>query len=165
MHRKGAESLHWRLRFTLRSSAIALATFTFVSVGQSANTASDPADKFKTATPIKHVIVLIGENRGLDHTFGVYKPKGKGQTISNILSKGIVNADGSPGPHFAQAQQFQVSAQSTYYIGAPKSAKTLYGTGNLMPVIVEAVEAHATVGEISDAMRHVYGEYQETVVI
>jgi phospholipase C len=133
MHRKGAESLHWRLRFTLRSSAIALATFTFVSVGQSANTASDPADKFKTATPIKHVIVLIGENRGLDHTFGVYKPKGKGQTISNILSKGIVNADGSPGPHFAQAQQFQVSAQSTYYIGAPKSAKTLYGTGNLMP--------------------------------
>jgi methylmalonyl-CoA mutase N-terminal domain/subunit len=39
------------------------------------------------------------------------------------------------------------------------------GTGNLMPVIVEAVEAHATVGEISDAMRHVYGEYRETVVI
>jgi methylmalonyl-CoA mutase N-terminal domain/subunit len=39
------------------------------------------------------------------------------------------------------------------------------GTGNLMPVIVEAVEANATVGEISDAMRHVYGEYQETVVI
>jgi methylmalonyl-CoA mutase N-terminal domain/subunit len=42
---------------------------------------------------------------------------------------------------------------------------TARGTGNLMPVIVEAVEAYATVGEISDAMRHVYGEYQETVVI
>jgi methylmalonyl-CoA mutase N-terminal domain/subunit len=39
------------------------------------------------------------------------------------------------------------------------------GGGNLMPVIVEAVEANATVGEISDAMRHVYGEYHETVVI
>ena len=39
------------------------------------------------------------------------------------------------------------------------------GTANLMPVIVEAVEANATVGEISDAMRHVYGEYHETVVI
>src|SRR4051812_45354720 len=50
----------------------------------------------KTETPIKHVIVLIGENRGLDHTFGVYRPKGKGQTISNLLSKGIVNEDGSP---------------------------------------------------------------------
>jgi len=42
---------------------------------------------------------------------------------------------------------------------------TARSTGNLMPVIVEAVEANATVGEISDAMRHVYGEYRETVVI
>ena len=36
---------------------------------------------------------------------------------------------------------------------------------NLMPKILDAVEAHATVGEISDAMRQVFGEYQETVVI
>ncbi len=42
---------------------------------------------------------------------------------------------------------------------------TARGTGNLMPAIVEAVEADATVGEISDAMRRVYGEYKETVVI
>jgi methylmalonyl-CoA mutase, N-terminal domain len=42
---------------------------------------------------------------------------------------------------------------------------TARGTGNLMPAIVEAVEANATVGEISDAMRRVYGEYKETVVI
>ena len=36
---------------------------------------------------------------------------------------------------------------------------------NLMPAILDAVEAYATVGEISDAMRRVYGEYQESVVI
>ncbi len=36
---------------------------------------------------------------------------------------------------------------------------------NLMPRILAAVEANATVGEISDAMRKVYGEYKETVVI
>jgi methylmalonyl-CoA mutase, N-terminal domain len=36
---------------------------------------------------------------------------------------------------------------------------------NLMPKILDAVEAYATVGEISDAMRGVFGEYQETVVI
>jgi methylmalonyl-CoA mutase N-terminal domain/subunit len=36
---------------------------------------------------------------------------------------------------------------------------------DLMPKIVNAVEAQATVGEISDAMRAVFGEYQETVVI
>jgi methylmalonyl-CoA mutase N-terminal domain/subunit len=42
---------------------------------------------------------------------------------------------------------------------------TARGTGNLMPTIVEAVEANATLGEISDVMRRVYGEYHETVVI
>ena len=36
---------------------------------------------------------------------------------------------------------------------------------NLMPYIVRAVEAHATVGEISDTMRKVFGEYKEAVVI
>lgn len=36
---------------------------------------------------------------------------------------------------------------------------------NLLPAILGAVEAYATVGEISDAMRKVYGEYQESVVI
>jgi methylmalonyl-CoA mutase N-terminal domain/subunit len=36
---------------------------------------------------------------------------------------------------------------------------------NLMPRILDAVEAYATVGEISDSMRGVFGEYHETVVI
>jgi methylmalonyl-CoA mutase N-terminal domain/subunit len=36
---------------------------------------------------------------------------------------------------------------------------------NLMPAILEAVKAYATVGEISNAMRRVFGEYQESVVI
>lgn len=36
---------------------------------------------------------------------------------------------------------------------------------NVMPRILAAVEASATVGEISDAMRRVFGEYREAVVI
>jgi methylmalonyl-CoA mutase, N-terminal domain len=36
---------------------------------------------------------------------------------------------------------------------------------NLMPAIIKAVESYCTVGEISDAMRRVFGEYQETIVI
>ena len=36
---------------------------------------------------------------------------------------------------------------------------------NLMPRILAAVEANATVGEIADAMRRVFGEYKEAVVI
>lgn len=39
------------------------------------------------------------------------------------------------------------------------------GTDNLLPPIIEAVEACATVGEISDALREVFGEHQESVVI
>ena len=36
---------------------------------------------------------------------------------------------------------------------------------NLMPAIAAAVEAYATVGEISDALRRVFGEYQESIAI
>jgi phospholipase C len=94
----------------------------------------DAAAKFPTESPIKHVIVLIGENRGLDHTFGIYKPKAKKATISNILSKGIVNEDGTPGPTYGLAQQYAVAPQPLFYIGPPNSLKTPYNTTtNLMP--------------------------------
>src|ERR1700730_8665260 len=93
----------------------------------------DKGEASKTASPIKHVIILIGENRGLDHTFGVYRPKGAGQTISNLLSKGIVNEDGTPGPNFAQAQQFAVATQPSFYIGAPAIGKSPYSPTNAMP--------------------------------
>jgi methylmalonyl-CoA mutase N-terminal domain/subunit len=36
---------------------------------------------------------------------------------------------------------------------------------NLLPAILGAVEAYATVGEISDTLRRAFGEYQESVVI
>ncbi len=39
------------------------------------------------------------------------------------------------------------------------------GGQNLMPAILEAVESYATVGEIAAAMREVFGEYRETVVV
>jgi methylmalonyl-CoA mutase N-terminal domain/subunit len=55
--------------------------------------------------------------------------------------------------------------QAKWQATLKKVEDTARGTGNLMPPIVEAVEANATVGEISDAMRRVYGEYHETVVI
>jgi len=55
--------------------------------------------------------------------------------------------------------------QAKWQAALKKVEDTARGTGNLMPPIVEAVEANATVGEISDAMRRVYGEYHETVVI
>ena len=39
------------------------------------------------------------------------------------------------------------------------------GTENLVPRILECVEAHATVGEISNRLRKVWGEYNETSTV
>jgi len=39
------------------------------------------------------------------------------------------------------------------------------GAENLMPTVLAAVEAYATVGEIADALRRVFGEYEESVVV
>ena len=57
-----------------------------------------------TRSPIKHLIIIVGENRGFDHVFATYKPP-SGQSVWNLLSKGIVNEDGSPGPHFDISKQ------------------------------------------------------------
>jgi methylmalonyl-CoA mutase N-terminal domain/subunit len=44
-------------------------------------------------------------------------------------------------------------------------AEAARGTGNLMPPILAAVKAEATVGEICDTLRGVFGEYQEQLVL
>jgi len=45
------------------------------------------------------------------------------------------------------------------------AAGTGAGTGNLLPAILEAVRAYATIGEICDTLRAVFGVHQETVVL
>ena len=129
MRISGRNHVAWGMSAALSFSLLA------VTVGVAADNSPDrdAADSVKTESPIKHVIILIGENRGTDHTFGVYKPRGKQQTISNLLSKGIVNEDGSPGAHFSLAQQFSVAPQPLYYIGAPHKAKVAYGNRGQMP--------------------------------
>jgi phospholipase C len=66
-------------------------------------------------TPIRHLIVIVGENHTFDNLFGVYQPV-SGQTVSNLLSEGIINPDGTPGPHFSKAQQWQASVTDKYSI-------------------------------------------------
>jgi phospholipase C len=71
----------------------------------------------KTQTPIKHLIVIIGENRSFDHVFATYQPKA-GNTVWNLLSEGIVNADGTPGPNYSTVYQAKAkdNAPSPYSI-------------------------------------------------
>ena len=43
--------------------------------------------------------------------------------------------------------------------------QTARGRGNTMPAIIDCVRAYATVGEMCDALRDVWGEYEETPII
>jgi len=81
----------------------------------------------KTATPVKHLIVLIGENRTFDHIFGTYVPKSH-DSVKNLLSEGIINADGTPGKHFNKARQFQgvKPFRSKYFISLNDNEKAPY---------------------------------------
>ncbi len=85
---------------------LGLAT-TLVAAGISQAYAAD------TATPIQHVIVVVGENHTFDNLYGTYQPR-LGQRIENLLSKGIVNADGTPGRHHAAGVQRIGSATGKY---------------------------------------------------
>ena len=93
-----------------------------LALGQGSST-SAPNDN-RTVTPIKHVIVIIGENRSFDHVFATYQPP-NGQSVWNLLSKGIINADGTPGTNFSQAAQ-QAATDSlpsdTFLLSPPKVA-------------------------------------------
>jgi len=81
----------------------------------------DHGDRVKTATPIEHVIVLIGENRTFDNVYGTYVAR-HGQQVGNLLSRGIVKADGTPGPNRDAAKQFRVDNISPplYFISTTK---------------------------------------------
>jgi len=78
-----------------------------------------------TTSPIKHVIVIIGENRTFDHLFATYKPK-NGQHVDNLLSKHIINEDGTPGPNYSFAVQY--SAEDTDKFQESPQSKSLYET-------------------------------------
>jgi phospholipase C len=75
------------------------------------------------ATPIEHLIVVVGENISFDNLFATYEPP-PGETIANLLSRGIVDRDGNPGPHFADAAQREASVRERYLV-IPASAGTL----------------------------------------
>lgn len=103
----GSPLLRGSLLCAAVSLAVASAVWPAVAESQQNAAAQDPS--LKTASPIKHVIVIVGENRTFDHVFGAYQPRA-GQTVSNLLTKGIITADGQPGPNFSAAAQYTASA-------------------------------------------------------
>jgi phospholipase C len=105
-----AQTLHG-----VRTAALTLAAFQ-MSVGPvlaavstlPAGDIPSPGTLGHPVSPIKHVIVIIGENRSFDHVFATYQPQ-PGQKVHNLLSEGIIALDADKnaivGPNFYKAQQ------------------------------------------------------------
>jgi phospholipase C len=120
-----------RKRLLACASLLAMASNAFAPAAMAATTGPNDGN---TTTPIKHVIVIVGENRSFDHVFATYTPP-KG-TVSNLLSKGIVNADGSPGPNVALARQYSATTGSAFSIAPrPKVAYTQGGSDPFPPIM------------------------------
>jgi phospholipase C len=110
----------------LRLGLATLAVFQFAVAAPFATAASQPTPHqsrdARTVTPIKHVIVIIGENRSFDHVFATYVPK-SGDKVNNLLSEGIIQLDANknavPGPNFNKAQQFFATDTDTFLLSPP----------------------------------------------
>ena len=118
----------WRTKIAAGASAAVLSAFALIASVQAAdpNTAFDA---IKTATPIKHVIIIVGENRSFDHLFATYLPRHEEEGILNLLSENIITAAGAPGRHFARAHQYQISSAPNggkFFSSADLKNKTLY---------------------------------------
>src|ERR1700732_4755985 len=91
----------------------------------------NPVERIKTASPIKRVIVIVGENRSFDHLFATYTPKSDDEKVLNLLSEHIVKADGTPSEKFDRGHQFQITSAPNggkFFISAGKANKALYTT-------------------------------------
>ena len=117
----------------VRTGLVSVSIFQF-AVGNSFAAGASPEKQLSrdndTATPIKHVIVIVGENRSFDHVFATYVPK-KGEQVWNLLSEGIVKADGTPGPNFSKAEQ--LAANDTKADGYLLDPSTNSFAGSVLP--------------------------------
>lgn len=105
------QTTRFRQRFFLCSSVIAMAAQIAATSGWAATPLG--TNDLNTKTPIKHVIVIYGENRSFDHVFGLYRSP-SGDAVFNMLSEGIVNEDGTPGPNFKLGAQYRASTNGTF---------------------------------------------------
>ncbi|HVB39595.1 MAG TPA: methylmalonyl-CoA mutase family protein [Terriglobales bacterium] len=64
-----------------------------------------------------------------------------------------------------RARRDRVRCQAALDQVASMASRAAAGDNNLMPPLIAAVEAEATVGEIADVLRREWGEHRETVVV
>jgi phospholipase C len=99
-------------------AAAGLIVSAVTAAGTAASTTAAAARPRGTATPIRHIVIIIGENHSFDNVFATYKPARR-QHIRNLRSEGIVTASGRPGPHFARAAQLTARDTGRYSLTPP----------------------------------------------
>ncbi len=106
--------------------------------------------------------VVVGVNRFAEKGYGPFSPEGDGKEAVPLFEM-------DPEGERRQIERVRAvragrsaGAWETAMAGVAAAARDGH---NLVPPIIAAVEAHATIGEIADAMRDVFGEYQETATL
>jgi phospholipase C len=126
-----SDTRNWRAKATACALTLAISVFGLGTPARAGDDLDTGADAIKTATPIKHVIIIVGENRSFDHLYATYVPKHRSEKVLNLLSEGIIKADGTPGPNFAKAQQFKIISAPNggkFFSSADMANKELYST-------------------------------------
>ena len=116
-------------------TAITLCTLGVAACGGSGNTENNGHSANSrtgdTASPIKHFIIVVGENRSFDHLFATYLPRHPEEGIRNLLSEQIVTAAGAPGASFSRAFQYRITSAPNggkFFSSADLKDKTQYAT-------------------------------------
>src|SRR4051812_5392227 len=111
-------SIRW-----FKVQVILLGLFSVMLLSADATAATRSPDQHGPRTPIKHLIVVIGENHGFDNVFGTYSPPNPKQKVWNLLSLGIVNNFGLPGPHAQKAAQQRATDTDFFRLHPHKTEK------------------------------------------
>lgn len=84
----------------------------------------------KITTPIKHVIIIVGENRTFDHLFATYRHGGQ------PAQQGHHSARRHAGPEIGMAEQYSAVDSGALYTMAPGNKKPYTTGANNMPPIM-----------------------------
>jgi acid phosphatase len=121
----------------LAGLAVSAVTGVAALTAGSGATAAGHAGAAPTYTPVRHVIVIIGENHSFDSVYATYQAP-RGQHIKNLLSEGIITKNGGLGRNWRKAAQLKARDTKTYsvsptvtgaYTSLPRPDTTYFSPG------------------------------------
>jgi phospholipase C len=117
--------LRHRLLSCVALGAMAINVLAPIAAAQAQALSASNGDKRHTRTPIKHLIVVVGENRSFDNVFATYVPPDPKQSVWNLRSQGIVDQNGMPDVNVAMAKQRTADAtgKETFQLAPPTNGE------------------------------------------